>query len=143
MDLCELELADGEFRMMRQRLTAEKTALQSQLVEINARGKVHLPQHEYQKLQRARADVIKLLMEKESEIGAINDRRVELNTIKEVRKRQAGELAPERVRKLVEMRDRWHGFSMDPINHQKAREVAWKFSQELRDFLKPVFQPAE
>lgn len=137
----ELEVDDGELRTMRQRLSAEKQALQGQLGELNARCATRLPTKEYQKIQSARGQIVKQLAEKESELGAINSQRAEVLTVLEVRKRQAGKFVPSDVKKLVEIRDRWHAFSMDSDNHQKAREVAWKISQELRELLKPHFHP--
>jgi hypothetical protein len=40
----------------------------------------------------------------------------------------------------VNIRDRWHEFSMEKSNTQSAREAAFKFSQELREILKRHFQ---
>lgn len=135
----QLEVDDGELRLIRQRLSAEKQALQGALGELNARCATRLPNKEYQKIQSARGQIVKQLAEKESELGEINSQRAELLTVLEVRKRQAGKFVPSDVKKLVEIRDRWHAFSMDSDNHQKAREAAWKISQELREFLKPHF----
>jgi len=137
----ELEVDDGELRIIRQRLSAEKQALQGQLGELNARCATRLPNKEYQKIQNARGQIVKQLAEKESELGALNSQRHEILTVLEVRKRQAGKFVPSDVKLLVEIRDRWHAFSMDSDNHQKAREVAWKVSQELLEFLKPHFHP--
>lgn len=138
--ICELEVDDGELRAMKQRLSAEKHALQGQLAELNSKCATRLPTRDFQRIQSQRGDVVKQLADKEIEIGALNTQRHEVLTVLEVRKRQAGHFAPTDVKKIVEIRDRWHDFSMDSENHQKAREVAWKFSQELREFLKPHFQ---
>lgn len=139
--ICELEIDDGEMLAMKQKFSAEKQALQGQLGELNAKCAIRLPQKEYQRIQTARSQIVKQLAEKETEIAALNRKRTELQTVMQVRKRQAGKFVPSDVKLLVEIRDRWHGFSMDSTNHQKAREVAYKISQELREFLKPRFQP--
>lgn len=139
--ICELEIDDGELLSMKQRLSAEKQALQGSLAELNAKCATRLPNKEYQRIQSARGQIVKQLADKETEIGALNRQRAELNTVMQVRKRQAGKFVPSDVKALVEIRDRWHSFSMDSDNHQKAREVAWKISQELREFLKPHFHP--
>jgi uncharacterized protein YdaU (DUF1376 family) len=135
----ELEIDAAEYCMMRKRLTAEKAALQSQLAEIKAACTTRLPQQKYHSLQKQRAQLVRQLMEKEQEIATLNETRVELNAVTQVRKRQAGMFSVGETRELVEIRDKWHGFSMDAANHQKAREVAWKISQELREVLKRHF----
>lgn len=139
--ICELEIDDGELLTMKQRLSAEKQALQGQLGELNAKCATRMPQREYQRIQSARGQIVKQLAEKETEIGALNRQRAELQTVMQVRKRQAGKFVPSDVRLLVKIRDKWHAYSMDSNHHQKAREVAWKISQELREFLKPHFHP--
>ena len=133
----ELEIDDGEYRAMKQKLSAEKHALQGQIAEINARCVTHLPQKEYQKLQNQRSQMVKQLQEKEVEIGELNARRTEVNTVLNVRKSQS--MNRWDIRQLVEIRDRWHGFSMDKNNHKQARETAWKISQEIGDVLKRYF----
>jgi hypothetical protein len=133
----ELEIDDGEYRIARHRLSAEKQALQGQLSEINAKCSMRLKFSEYHKLQKARSELVKQLAEKEIEIGELNSRRAELSTVIEVRKHQ--EMGRHDIRQLVHIRDTWHAFSMDKANHQKAREAAWKFSQELGDVLKRFF----
>ena len=135
----ELELDNGELLILKQRLLAEKQALQGQLSELNAKCSMRLPSSEYHKIQSARGQVVKQLTGKESEIGALNAQRAELQAVMDVRKRQAKKFAPSDVRQLVEIRDRWHAFSMNPDNNKNARDVAWKISQELRAFLKPHF----
>jgi len=141
--VCELEIDLGEYRMMKDRLSAEKAGLQCQLADLKARCSIRLPQEKYHKIQVERAGVLKLLAEKEAEISELNQKAAELNTVKEVRKRQAGEILPSDMRRLVEIRDKWHGFSMDSDNHQKGREAAWKFSQELREVLAQIFNRKE
>lgn len=137
--ICELEIDDCELLMMKQNLSAEKQALQGQVGELNAKCATRIPNNEYQRIQSQRGQVVKQIADKETEIGEINRRRAELNTVLQVRKRQAGKFVPSDVKQLVKIRDRWHAFSMDSDNHQKAREVAWKISQEIREFLKPHF----
>jgi chromosome segregation ATPase len=139
----ELEVDMGELSALKDKLSIEKQALQGQLAELNAKCAVRLPQQEFQRIQSARGQVVKQLAAKEGEIGEVNQRRAEIQTVLQVRKRQAHLFVPSDVRKLVEIRDKWHAFSMDSKNHQKAREVAWKVSQELREFLKPHFAPTE
>jgi hypothetical protein len=135
----ELEIDDAELRIMKQRLSAEKQALQGQLGELNSKCATRIPTKDFQKIQSARGQLVKQLAAKESEIGALNAERHEVLTVLEFRKHAANKFPPSDVKKLVEMRDRWHSFSMDSKNHQRAREIAWKTSQELRDFLKPYF----
>lgn len=139
--ICELEIDDGELLTMKQKLSAEKQALQGQLGELNAKCATRLPNKEYQRIQSARGQIVNQLAEKEIEICELNRQRAELQTVMQVRKRQAGKFVPSDVKLLTEIRDKWHAFSMDSDNHQKAREVAWKISQELREFLKPHFAP--
>ncbi len=141
--IAELEIDDGELRVMKQRLSAEKHALQGELAQINSQCVSRLPQKEYQRLQSRRGQIVKQLQEKEVEIGDLNSSRHEILTVLEVRKRQAQLFVPSDVRKLVEIRDRWHGFSMDKNNPKSARETAWKISQELREFLKPHFNQGQ
>lgn len=135
--LPELTIDDGEFLIMRERLIQEKNALQGQLAEINAQCSHHLPQREYHKLQSWRGQIVRQLLDKDSEISELNARRAELNTVINVRKQES--FSPHQVRQLVEMRDRWHGFSMDAKRHQKERETWWHCSQELRELLKHYF----
>lgn len=137
LSLQELMIEDGELQILKQRLGMEKQGLQSQLVDLNSRCATRLPQKEYQRLQSQRGQIVKQLNEKEQEIGEVNARRAELNTIISVRKKEG--MRPSDIKQLVCLRDKWHGFSMDGGNHQKAREAAWKFSQELREILKHYF----
>lgn len=118
--LPELTIDDAEFRIMRQRMTAEKKALEAQLAEINARCSTHLPQKEYHKQQSQRG---------------------QLSTVISVRTQRA--FTVPQIRQLVEMRDRWHDFSMDAKRHQKERETWWHCSQELRDILKRHFDAGQ
>ncbi len=141
--LVELEIDDAELRDQKHKVSQEKQALQGTLAELNAKCAVRLPGNEFLRIQRHRGQLVRQLADKEGELGAINRQRSELQTVMQVRRRQAGEFLPKDVRLLVAIRDRWHGFSMDSKNHQKARETAWKFSQELRDFLKPHFQESQ
>jgi hypothetical protein len=136
----ELQVDAGELQIVRHRLVAEKRALEAQLAEVNAKCERRLPQQEYQKLRQQRAQIIRQMTEKEAEIADLNSRRAEVNTVLNVRTQKAFTV-PE-IRQLVEIRDRWHGFSMDAGNHQKAREAAWQFSQELRALLKTHFDGA-
>lgn len=137
--ISDLDIDDGELRVLKQRLSAEKHALQGELAQINSLCVPRLPQKEYQRLQSQRGKVVKQLQEKEIEISEVNSKRHELLTVLEIRKRQAQLFVPSDVRKLVDIRDKWHGFSMDNSNPKSARETAWKISQELREFLKPHF----
>lgn len=137
----ELEIDCAECATLRQRLSAEKQALQGQLAEINAACIQRLPNKEFQRIRSKRFPIVRQLADKEVEIAEANRIQAEIHAVKEVRKRQAGRIVPSDIRSLVGMRDRWHEFSMDPKNHQKSREVAWKVSQELREFLKPHFKP--
>jgi len=141
--ICELEIDDGELLVMKRKLTAEKQALQGDLGTLNAKCATRLPQKEYQKIQNQRGDIVKMLANKEAEIGELNAKRAELQTVMQVRKRQAGKFVPSDVRLLVAIRDKWHDFSMDKNNPKSARETAWKISQELREFLKPHFNQAQ
>lgn len=135
----ELQIDDGELLMQKHKLSQEKQAIQGELAGINARTKHKLPNKEFFKLKALRSNLAVQLSEKEREIGAINHARAELNTIINVRKRQAGMFPPYQVRQLVEMRDKYHEMSMDPKKHKEARNTAWNISQELRAFLKPFF----
>lgn len=135
--LPELLLGEGEYRAVRQRLVQEKLAIQQHLSEVNGKLSVKLPHAEFQKLNNQRRVLIQSLLDKEKEISAFNAERAEIETVMEVRKRQ--QFGITQIKALVTIRDNWHEFSMDPANHQKAREVAFKVSQELRALLKPYF----
>lgn len=135
----ELEIDDGELLILKNRLSIEKQALQGQLAELNGKCSKRLPNAEFHRIKSAKGQIAKQLSEKEMEIGEVNAKRAELWTVLSVRKRQAGKFKPEDVRRLAGIRDHWHSYSMDPANHQKSREIAWKISQELREFLKPYF----
>lgn len=137
--IAELELDDGELRVEKQRLSAMKQSLQGEAARLNAKCATRIATAEYHKIQRERSEVVRQITGIEADISGVNARRTEVLAVLEVRKRQSGMFAPTDVRRLVEMRDRWHAASMDTETHQKAREMAWKNSQELRDFLKPYF----
>jgi chromosome segregation ATPase len=137
--IIELQIDDGELMALRRKLTAEKQAIQGQLGEINTKLKTTLPNDIFHKLNNRRGQLVKMLSEKESEVGELNAKRAELQTVLEVRKREAGHFQPHDVAKLVAIRDKWHDFSMDKKNPKSARETAWKISQEIRELLKPTF----
>lgn len=137
--LQELELDRGELSVLRARICAEKTALQSELAELNSKCARRLEQSVFASIQRRRSEIVASVNEKENEIQSVNAQIQVAQQAVNV-KRKSVELERFEVRQLVEIRDRWHGFSMDPSNHQKARECAWKFSQELRDVLKRHFE---
>lgn len=135
--LQDLKIDDAEFAVLKGRLSAEKKSLEGQLAELNAQASVKLLSPDYHRNRSIRGTIVKQLMEKECEIAEVNSRRREVNTVIDVRKHQ--QLSPSGIRHLVEIRDRWHDFSMNPDNHKKARDTAWKISQELRTVLKSFF----
>lgn len=135
--LPELMLGEGEYRAMRQRLVQEKLAIQQQLTEVNRKLTLKWPFAELQKLKHQRQSIIASLQAKEMEISEFNQERAEIETVMEIRKRQ--QFGIQQITALVALRDSWHEYSMDTANHQKAREVAFKVSQELRALLKPYF----
>lgn len=139
----ELELDDGELLTLRERLVTEKAALQSQLTGFKAQLAGRLPNVKYQGLMRQRAAVVQQLMEKEREIGELNEQRKVLGSVKEFRKSQESTLKVADIRSLVALRDGWHEFSMDDAHAPVERRLAFKFSQELRAFLKPYFAKTE
>lgn len=136
----ELAIDAAELDIERQRVCAEKHACQAQLAELNAKCAVHLPGSEFKKIQQQRSEIIKLLSEKERELAELNSRRAEIRATLEVKKNL---VTPPFVKQIVAIRDQWHAFSMDAKNHQKAREAAWKVSQELRELLRAYFANVE
>lgn len=137
--LQELELDRGELVVTRTRLCAEKTALQSQVAELNSKCATRLNQSLFASIQRRRSELVSRVNEKEQEIQEINAQ-IQITQSAADAKRHTVEVKRFEVRQLVHLRDQWHEFSMDPKNHQKAREAAWKFSQELREILKRHFE---
>jgi capsule polysaccharide export protein KpsE/RkpR len=135
--LAELEIDDAELQVTRHRFASELQSLIGQLVEINAKLKITLPVNEFRKLNSQRGQVVKQITEKNQEVAIVKAEAAAVRAAMEVQKRKALNLHD--VRELVEIRDRWHEFSMDKGNHQKAREAAFKFSQELKIILKRYF----
>lgn len=134
----ELEIDAAELDVLRAQLCMEKQGLQGQLAEINATLKsAVLPTKEYHRLMSIRGGVVKQLTELDQRIAAVKVRRMEVLVVRDVRKHEVVGVGD--IKRLVELRDRWHDFSMDKANPQRAREVAWKFSQELREILKRYF----
>jgi hypothetical protein len=119
----ELEVVNGELLSHKQRLSAEKQALQGQLGVLKAKCTIRLSPLEYHKVQTERGQVVNQLSEKEVEIGNLNIQLREVMTVLEVRKRQSGKIPPKEVKELVGIRDRWHDFSMDPPTIK--RHVRW------------------
>lgn len=136
----ELEIEDGELLLLKEKLTTEKRCLQAEIVGINNKCTRTLPREEFNRLTRLKGDIVRQLITKDNEIAEVNTRRIALNTFKQVRKQQAGWFPSPAIRQLVEMRDRLHAISMDKKRHQKAREIAWEISQELKELLKPHFE---
>ena len=135
----ELRIEKGQMDINRQRVANEKKSVAAQLTELNAEigGKKH-PHDVFHRLQKRRSELVRMLNEKESELAEVNSQISGLNTFIDVRTQQSKE-SKLNVRKLIEMRDRWHEHSMNPTRDQKTREVFWKCSQEIREFLKPYF----
>lgn len=138
--LADLELTRSELQQVRQSYVAEKLALVEKLGAINARCKTRLPNDEFHRLQSKRGQLVKEMARVEKKLAEMNAGAVSIQATIDIRKRTA--LAVSDVRHLVAIRDRWHDYSMDKANHQKAREVAWKVSQELKAFLKHYFDPS-
>lgn len=138
--IAELELESGELAQERQRIVAEKMALQSQIADLNLRCATTLPQHEFVKVQRERTRLVKEVNARESLLSELKAGRTVLGSVINAKRKES--FGPSEIHTLVEIRDRWHGFSMDSVNHQKAREVAWKVSQEIAKLLKSHFTPS-
>lgn len=136
-ELSDSIITEGENAVAMQKLTSEKMAMQAQLTELNAKCATRLPNSEFQKIQNRRKDIVRMLFEKEREIADLKISRAVNSTAIKVQSKKS--LGPSYIRQLVEMRDRWHDFSMDGNHHHKARETAWKMSQELRAILKLFF----
>jgi hypothetical protein len=133
----DLEIDNGQLHILKQKLVQEKQAIQAQLAEINARCSVILPTKQFHKIRSQRGQIVKMLTDKEAEISAVKARLTQVSTVLHVKKHE--EFGANEISKLVELRDKTHAFSMDPENHQKARETAWKFSQDLRTILRTYF----
>lgn len=139
--VAELLLDQNELGAIRHRYAQEKMALQGQLIEVNAALKTKDKLRDkagFHRLNQHRTNILKSLSEKENDITLINQRRTEIQAVIDVRKQQ--QFGIKQIRELIDVRDRWHEFSMEKSNHQKAREVAFKVSQELRTLLKPYFE---
>lgn len=139
--VAELLLDQNELAAIRHRYAQEKMALQGQLIGVNAALKTKdklREKAEFHRLNRHRTNILNSLSAKENEITLINQRRAEVQAVIDVRKQQ--QFGIKQIKELIAVRDRWHEFSMEKANHQKAREVAFKVSQELRDLLKPYFE---
>jgi hypothetical protein len=130
----ELEIDRAELAVLRQRFVQEKMAIQSLLADVNVRCKIRLPQGEYIRLQKQRCDLTKSMNEKESNISQLNSRLRELQAVIDFKRRNLVD-----IKKLIAIRDEWHDFSMDKKNDPVKRRVAWIFSQQLRELLKPYF----
>ena len=135
----ELEVDIAELRTVRTRDAAEMKAIQAQLAALNAQLKTTQPQARYHKLMNQRAQLVRALHEFELSVQGLNQQITELNTVREHRWKQENHLTLEDVKLLIGIRDRWHEFSMDDTQHAKARQAAFKFSQELRTVLKKHF----
>lgn len=141
--LAELEIDDGEGRVVRDHLCQEKVALQSQLADIKGQLATRLPKDKYAALMRSRAMVVRQLMEKEREISGMNASLKAIFTVKDFKKSQSAKsklLSISDIRSPVSIRDEWHEFSFNEANTVSARRAAHKFSQQLRAFLKPHFE---
>jgi predicted nucleic acid-binding Zn-ribbon protein len=138
--VAELEIDMAELRQQRQRSSSEKMALQTQIAEINNELKETQPRERFIKLNRQRQDIIRQLGLKEQELSGMKQRHTELQAVRDFRKTQENQLTVEDIRLLVGIRDRMHEYSMDAGNPKSAREVAFKFSQELKAVLEKHFQ---
>ena len=137
--LATLVMDRAELKQVRQSYVSEKLAIVEKLGAINARCKGRLPNAEFHRLQSQRGQLVKDMARVEAKLAEINAGSAAINATIDVRTQPA--LNHSDIKKLVEIRDRWHDYSMNKLNHQKAREVAWKLSQELKDFLRPYFTP--
>lgn len=133
----DLIVDHGEIQLARQGLIHEMKALEGELAVINARCEVTLPRQEYHKAQRERARLVGMITEKARELSVVKSQAQVVHAKILLQKTQCE--SPSIIRQITEIRDRWHEFSMDPANPQKARETAWKFTQELRVVLKAYF----
>lgn len=138
--IAEIEIDIAELHLARHRLIEEKAGLQAQLSEIKAIVAVLMPKPEFAKVMRRRADIISRMSLKDREISAMKSQITAMEATKSVRKSQEKEFSNGSVTEVRLIRDKWHDFSMDSTNHQKAREVAWKMSQEINVVLKKYFQ---
>lgn len=133
--LPELLIDQGEFLLEKRRLVAEKMALTIELQELNIRLQRTMPLPEYTKVKSLRSRIVLQIQHKDSELNKTKERQNELAAIIGVRKLQNKE-GEQNWGLLRQIRDKWHSFSMDDKNHQKAREVAWKVSQEITVLIK-------
>lgn len=141
IEIKERILDEAELLASKDRLVAEKFGLQTQLAEINAECAVRLPNAKFYRLQQRRQALVREMSEKEKELAGIRANLRVAQASTEITKRHA--FGGSHVRQLVQLRDKWHEFSMDSENGQKSREAAWKFSQELRSILKSYFSVSD
>ncbi len=127
MDKADLEIA-------RQRFVQEKTALQSELAEINSSCRVTLPMKEFQKIQSRRGQIVRQVNDIEAEISNLNIQLKQVNTVVSI-KTQKNELRINMVREIVKLRDEYHAKSMDDGHSPELRRTFWKFSQEIKYIL--------
>ena len=135
----ELVIEQAEVAAQIKFLAGKQKEIQFQLSEVNnlMKGK-KLPHEQYHKLMAHRKNLCGSRARIEKDFTELRQKSSAVHAVMEVKKRDA--IDPKTMHRIVGIRDSWHEFSMDKANHQKAREVAFKVSQELRELLKPYFE---
>lgn len=134
----EAKLDQVDFLAEKRRLVAEKFALQSQLVECNAELKITHPIAKYNAFCRQRVELIKMINERERDLSIVNQRLSESSAV--INKgAHSKNLSKHIIRQFVQIRDKWHNYSMEDANNPMARRTAWAVSQEIREVLKAYF----
>lgn len=135
----ELEIEESELSLLRTKLANEKFAIQSELADINAKCSTRIDNQLFRKYQTQRAAILRQLQDKERELGDVKAQTRLINTRKEVAKAETKAFAPDEMRMLIEIRDKWNGISLDDHWHNERRKAAWEFVKELNTILKPKF----
>jgi predicted nuclease with TOPRIM domain len=136
-EMTQLRVDHAELIGMRAKLAAEKSALQSQLAQVNARLSTRQPSHLFQKIQNERADLIRRMSEKDGELSQVKSRLAEINAV--ISSGGDWSLPRHIIRQLVHIRDKWHAESMKEDNAPNVRRACFAFSQELKVTLQPYF----
>lgn len=134
----ELVVEQAEVAAQIKFLAGKQKEIQSQLSVVNnlMKGK-KLPHEQYHKLMAHRKNLCGTLARIEKDFAELRQKSSAVHAVMEVKKRAA--IDPKTMHQIVGIRDKWHEFSMDKANHQKARETAFQISQELRELVRPCF----
>lgn len=134
----EMERQINALKERKRGITGSIMALQTELASINGRCKTRLPNHEFQKLQSRRSEVIDTKQRLEMQAGEIQSEIARISIEKMKPSAAPPKADSDVVSQLVAMRDYYQNFSADATRVSSTRIMAAEFVGKLNPIIRGI-----